>query len=132
MGTKFRSKYQEKFPKNPLFLRKEPSFVEFVEFLIETPVNKYDEHWKPQFILCPPCHFKFDVIVKMETFDQDTNFILKQRDLQGEISLRKSHSSGTSEGEKSGGDTKSLFSQLSKKLVQALHEKYRLDFLMFE
>ena len=68
--AKYRKKYQEKFPKNPLFMRKEPSFVEFVEFLIETPVSNYDEHWKPQFILCPPCHFKFDVVVKMETFDR--------------------------------------------------------------
>ena len=68
--AKFRQKYQEKFPKNPLFMKKEPSFVEFVEFLIETPVSKYDEHWKPQFLLCPPCHFKFDVIVKMETFER--------------------------------------------------------------
>ena len=68
--AKFRQKYQEKFPKNPLFMKKEPSFVEFIEFLIETPVSKYDEHWKPQFILCPPCHFKFDVIAKMETFER--------------------------------------------------------------
>ena len=35
-----------------------------------TPVSRYDEHWKPMFLLCPPCHFKFDVIVKMETFDR--------------------------------------------------------------
>ena len=33
-------------------------------------MSRYDEHWKPMFLLCPPCHFKFDVIVKMETFDR--------------------------------------------------------------
>ena len=66
--TKFRSKYQQKFPENELFQKKEPSFVEFVEFLLETPVEKFDEHWKPMFMLCPTCHFNFDVIVKMETF----------------------------------------------------------------
>ena len=68
--ARLRPKYQQKFPKNPLFMKKEPSFVEFVEYLIKTPVTKYDEHWRPQFLLCPPCHFKFDVIVKMETFDR--------------------------------------------------------------
>ena len=57
-----------RFPKHPLFLGKEPSFVEFVSYLVETPLTHYDEHWKPIFLLCPPCHFKFDVIVKMETF----------------------------------------------------------------
>ena len=49
-------------------MRKEPSFVEFVEYLVETPIDKYDEHWRPIHLLCPPCHFNFDVIVKMETF----------------------------------------------------------------
>ena len=70
IAVKFRQKYQERFSQNHLFMKKEPSFVEFVEFLIETLVSKYDEHWKPQFILCPPCHFKLDVIVKMETFER--------------------------------------------------------------
>merc|ERR1739838_182102 len=130
--AKFRQKYQERFPKNPLFMRKEPSFVEFVEFLIETPVSKYDEHWKPQFILCPPCHFKFDVIVKMETFDRDTNFILSQRDLSEVVSLKKKHSSAGKKKKKETNLAKSLFSQLSKNMVKALFEKYRIDFQMFE
>jgi len=130
--AKFRHKYQEKFPKNPLFMKKEPSFVEFAEFLIETPVTKYDEHWKPHFILCPPCHFKFDVIVKMETFDRDTNFILSQRNLKGVVSLKKKHSSIGKKHKKEKNLAKSLFSQLSKNMVKALFEKYRVDFQMFE
>ena len=75
----YRAKYKQKFPGNPLFEKKEPSFVEFVEYLIETPLDKYDEHWKPIFVLCPPCHFNFDIIVKMETFKRDTEFLLNQR-----------------------------------------------------
>ena len=147
--AKFRQKYQEKFPKNPLFMKKEPSFVEFVDFLIETPITKYDEHWKPHFILCPPCHFKFDVIVKMETFDRwvlckffirfmwsdffrDTDFILSQRDLSGVVSLKKKHSSKGKKKKKETNLAKSLFSQLSKNMVKALFEKYRIDFQMFE
>merc|ERR1719431_1066134 len=126
--AKLRPKYQERFPKNPLFMRKEPSFVEFVEYLVETSVTKYDEHWRPMFLLCPPCHFKFDVIAKMETFDRDTGFILHQRDLEGRVSLRKKHSVS---GEKEGDQTRTLFSQLSKHMVRALHDKYRLDFEMF-
>jgi len=126
----YRPKYQERFPKNPLFMRKEPSFVEFVEYLVGTPVSKYDEHWKPIFLLCPPCHFKFDVIVKMETFDRDTQFILSQRSLEDDVSLRKKHSSTKSEDSKD--DARTLFSQLSKHMVRALYDKYRLDFQMFD
>jgi len=126
----YRPKYQERFPKNPLFMRKEPSFVEFVEYLVGTPVSKYDEHWKPIFLLCPPCHFKFDVIVKMETFDRDTQFILSQRSLEDDVSLRKKHSSTKSQDSKD--DARTLFSQLSKHMVRALYDKYRLDFQMFD
>ena len=78
----YRAKYKQKFPGNPLFEKKEPSFVEFVEYLIETPLDKYDEHWKPIFVLCPPCHFNFDIIVKMETFKRDTEFLLNQRGIR--------------------------------------------------
>lgn len=126
----FRPKYQERFPKNPLFMRKEPSFVEFVEYLVGTPVSKYDEHWRPMFLLCPPCHFKFDVIVKMETFDRDTEFILSQRNLENEVSLRKKHSSTQSQDSQD--EARKLFSQLSKHMVRALYDKYRLDFQMFD
>ena len=34
-------------------------------------------------------------------------------------------------GEKEGGQARALFSQLSKHMVRALHDKYRLDFEMF-
>jgi len=129
----YRAKYQERFPKNPLFMRKEPSFVEFIEYLVGTPVSRYDEHWKPMFLLCPPCHFKFDVIVKMETFDRDTQFILSQRSLEDEVSLRKKHSSSSStKSQDKKDDARTLFSQLSKHMVRALYDKYRLDFQMFD
>merc|ERR1712179_881520 len=128
--AKYRQRYQERFPKNPLFMRKEPSFVEFVEYLVGTPVSKFDEHWKPMFLLCPPCHFKFDVIVKMETFHRDTQFILSQRALEDEVSLRKKHSSTKSQDSKD--DARTMFSQLSKHMVRALYDKYRLDFQMFD
>merc|ERR1719228_2421459 len=132
--SKLRPKYQEKFPKNPLFMRKEPSFVEFVEYLVETPNTKYDEHWKPQFLLCPPCHFKFDVIAKMETFDRDTQFILRQRNLEGRVFLSKKHSVTDllAKRLKEDDQTKVYFSQLSKQMVKSLYDKYRLDFEMFQ
>ena len=41
-------------------------------------MSKYDEHWRPMFLLCPPCHFKFDVIVKMETFDRYPDYFLSK------------------------------------------------------
>merc|ERR1711892_626085 len=125
---RYRHQYREKFPDHPLFQRKEPSFPEFVSYLLETPITKYDEHWRPIFLLCPPCHFKFDVIVKMDTFNRDTQFILNQRDLK-DISLHKKNSA---KSKKENDLSKRLFSQISKKMVKALKEKFRIDFEMFE
>ena len=66
-------------------------------------------------------------------FFRDTDFILKRRDLQDTISLTKKHSAikkqntGSVEIEMS-----RLFSQVSKLMVQALFEKFRIDFEMFD
>ena len=50
--------------------KSEPTWPEFVQYLLATPTDQYDEHWKPMHQLCSPCILKFTVIVKMETFKQ--------------------------------------------------------------
>ena len=70
----------------------------------------------------------------MQYVCRDTDFILSQRNLAGVISLAKKHTSvgGKKEKKKEDDLVRSLFSQLSKRMVQALYEKYRIDFQMFE
>ena len=59
-------------------------------------------------------------------FYRDTDFILRQRELQDVIFFSKKHTtSDTSERAR-------LFSQLSKSMVQKLYEKYKVDFEMFD
>merc|ERR1711971_1382315 len=53
-------------------LGREPTWREFVTYLLNTPVTKFDEHWMPIWMLCSPCIVKYDVIAKMETFSEDT------------------------------------------------------------
>lgn len=130
--AKYRETYLQKYPRNKILLRKEPSFIEFVHYIIETPITEYDEHWRPQFLLCPPCFFKFDIIVKMETFQRDTQFILAQKDLLGTISLDRKHALRGKQEESTENMSAQLFSQLSQKMVRALYEKYKIDFKMFD
>ena len=69
---------------------------------------------------------------------RDTQFILSQRGLEDKISLTKKHSSSSSSSSSSKHQSQDrrqlqgLFSQLSKHMVKALHDKYRLDFSMFD
>ena len=58
---------------------------------------------------------------------RDTDFILRQRDLQDVISLSRKHSAQSAHF-----DLSYYFAQLSENMVKALQEKYRIDFEMFE
>ena len=70
----------------------------------------------------------------LSIFFRDTDFILKRRDLQDTISLTKKHSAlkKQSSSDSDNAEMTRLFSQLSKLMVQALFEKYRIDFEMFD
>ena len=63
----------------------------------------------------------------METFNQDTDFLLRQRELSHNL-ISKKHSVKVDSSEL----RQRLFSQVSKKMVESLHSKYRVDFEMFE
>ena len=57
------------------------TFAEFIEFLINKAAKEgsksFDEHWKPQTLLCDICHTRFDFIGKYETLVEDSRIILK-------------------------------------------------------
>ena len=40
----------------------EPSWREFVTYLLNTPATKYDEHWMPMWMLCSPCIIRFFLV----------------------------------------------------------------------
>jgi len=106
----------------------EPTWKEFVTYLLNTPVTKYDEHWIPIWMLCSPCIVRYDVIAKMETFSEDTQFTLSQAGLQGELTVEWKHRTGT------GGSSDTIadyYSRLTQSEVAALFKKYQLDFELY-
>lgn len=52
-----------------------PSFSEFVDYLLREEVHNYNDHWRPYWLHCHLCEMEFDVIGKMETWNQDVQFI---------------------------------------------------------
>ena len=56
-GRKIIEKYRTDTPEEVQY-QKAPTFKEFVQFLVDTPVSQYDPHWKPMFIQCLPCHIQ--------------------------------------------------------------------------
>ena len=44
----------------------EPTFREFVEYLIDTDLGSYgDDHWMPYYLFCTPCSLKYHIISKV-------------------------------------------------------------------
>ena len=45
-----------------------PTFVEFVDYLVRTPIENYNDHWLPNWIHCQVCTQKYDVIGKIRIY----------------------------------------------------------------
>ena len=52
-----------------------PTFSQFVDYLLRTKVEDYNDHWIPVWLHCHLCKNSFDVIGMFETIDQDTEHI---------------------------------------------------------
>ncbi|CAL4100339.1 unnamed protein product, partial [Meganyctiphanes norvegica] len=59
-----------------------PTFYEFVDYLLDTPVWKYNEHWRPYYLTCTPCHHNYDVILHLETMQEDADYLVNLTGIQ--------------------------------------------------
>lgn len=109
------------------------TFHEFVEYVSDPNHNLLDpaeEHWIEMFRLSHPCAIKFDFIGRVETLDRDTDFVL--RNLIGippkKILFRNSTNPTNSSD---GGLLQKYFSDVPRKDVKALYERFAPDFKIF-
>ena len=117
-----------KYRKNELqTTRIEPTFAEFVEYLIHTDLALYaDDHWIPYYLFCTPCLVNYDLIIKFETFEQDVGLFLDR--VRSDRSPEWKH---MTRGGRSIDKIHSYFSQLSRRQIEALYEKFQFDFQLF-
>lgn len=61
-----------------------PTFKEFIRFVIDSHRNgrHFDEHWSPIYSFCTPCSINYTMIAKVETFQRDTEYIIRQTGLE--------------------------------------------------
>ena len=55
--------------------KKVPTFSEFVDYLVTTEVEVYNEHWLPYYLLCTPCHLNYTVIARTEDIRDDSRSV---------------------------------------------------------
>ncbi|XP_066942791.1 carbohydrate sulfotransferase 11-like isoform X2 [Macrobrachium rosenbergii] len=108
-----------------------PTFSEFVRYLLETHMDKYDPHWAPFWKHCVPCAVSYHAIGKRETQAQDKRFILEESGLATKANL-KILEENAHQGR---GDTQKLmlkyFSTLKQSTLEKLYRRYEVDFYLF-
>lgn len=111
--------------------RREPTFQEFVDYLIDTDVTDYEKHWKPIVLLCHLCEFDFDYIIKYEYFKTEIDYftqLLQERGLlPSNFQLQWENRGDTDDT-----TTADYLGLLSKDKLQQLYDKYSLDFIYFD
>ena len=63
------------------------TFAEFVQYFIHSQHNnlRRDAHFVPNFEHCRPCEIDYDYIGKLETFEEDTLFLLTELQLDDKV-----------------------------------------------
>jgi len=104
-----------------------PTFSQFVDYLLRTKIGDYNDHWLPYWIHCNFCQQRFNMVGKVETIAEDTEYIigltgLSEDNLQFPWANRKNTPSNVS---------LDYFKTIGAEKTRRLFEIYRVDFEMF-
>ncbi|CAG9799276.1 unnamed protein product [Chironomus riparius] len=114
-----------------------PTFKEFLQFVVQhyKSGGRFDEHWSPIYQFCTPCSINFTLIAKMETFDRDSEYIIRQAGLETLLLNKVPNTKVSKISNRSKNNTASLisryFSQIDRHLLEDILEIYQLDFDLF-
>ena len=60
-GEEILKNYRKSDPTDPIY-ENTPTFKEFIQFVVDQPLNRQNPHWIPIYLTCMPCHIKYSVI----------------------------------------------------------------------
>ena len=71
-GEEILKNYRKSDPTDPIY-EDTPTFKEFIQFVVDQPLNRQNPHWIPIYLTCMPCHIKYSVIGRSvrEAFKND-------------------------------------------------------------
>ncbi|XP_054723286.1 carbohydrate sulfotransferase 11-like [Uloborus diversus] len=136
--TRFGTEIIKKFRPNPseesIEKGHDVRFLEFIQYVtslnVEDWKKAFNEHWRPVFDLCFPCHIKYDFIGKYETLSDDATFILRKTGISTKVKFPDRLQSYKKQPT---GDLMQLYYRnISTNLHRKLFEVYKEDFTLFE
>ena len=107
-----------------------PTFNQFVEFLLDTPIDSFNPHWRPYYLHCSPCLGNWTTIVKLEE-TAEMNYLMEMTGLsrifEQPILWRNKANRNTTESV-----AMTYFKSLQCDQVLGLVQLYSMDFVLFE
>lgn len=98
------------------------TFAKFIQFLVKTPIEKFDTHWMPISRHCLPKLINYDLILKVENLSDDyLKRIFGIEILKNDYDQKKINQNVSQK----------YFQQLTKTQISKLYEIYQDDFLFF-
>ena len=132
----FRKRNASVDDRHKILKKDEPSFEEFIEYLLVTEISSYDEHWKPISLLCNVCYFQYDFYLKFENFGPEFNelvtYLKTTKQLPTNYQIYYLNSQSKINNSSSLDIAKSYMNRLPKSKVKILYEKYKQDFKFFD
>ena len=111
------------------------SFPEFVEIVLqEFETSKINPHWKPYFNRCFHCAIPYNVIGRIETFQEDVQYIILKNNLEKILDLKTTLQFSSKNSSKRDAQKAALkyFSKLNANQIQRLYKAYKMDFELFD
>ena len=117
-----------------------PTFAEFVRYIVDEVAEgrEIDMHWTPAYKFCNPCQVDLTHIIKFETIDRDTSWIVKKANLTSfmphtkrpnqENKLKKN---AAKDGQNTSSIVHTYLQNLPQEILNDLNDIYAIDFDIF-
>jgi len=113
----------------------EATYEEFLYWIANLPLPM-EEHFCPNSYLCNPCMYHYDYIIKMETFERDSNAVIRKVNLLKNFTIQHHHNLESAKNmSKSSAPTDEdlfkLLEGLDADTLSKLYQKFLPDFRLF-
>ncbi|KAK3610208.1 hypothetical protein CHS0354_038848 [Potamilus streckersoni] len=106
-------------------------FEEFLRYITDKSVwGNNHEHWIQYERLCHPCHVQYDVIGKMESIDEDTDYLLQYLGASSKVKFPKRSDSTTKRKTKN--ELSKYYQGIPKDLLERVLQEFRRDYVLFD
>ncbi|KAL3867441.1 hypothetical protein ACJMK2_044643 [Sinanodonta woodiana] len=106
-------------------------FEEFIRYITDKTVwGNSHEHWLQYESLCHPCHVQYDFIGKIESIDEDTDYLLHYLGASTKVMFPKR--SDFKKEEKTKYKLIQYYQEIPKDLLERVLQEFRSDFVLFD